>query len=91
MEGQYTADRRLSLDASGNVVEADDPSRVTLLVAKGGTLPMEDARRYGLVDDEGNPVARADAESDADADEAATEDAEAKPKRAASKRPATKK
>lgn len=45
----WTADRRLYLDQSGKVVEADDPTRVTLLVAEGGTIPLADAERYGLV------------------------------------------
>jgi len=48
---RYTADRRLYLDADGNVVEADNPARRTLLVAAGGTLDMDTARRYGLVAD----------------------------------------
>ena len=46
----WTSDRRLYLDKDGNVVEADDPSRVSLLVAKGGTVPLIDAERYGLVE-----------------------------------------
>lgn len=48
----HKSDRRLYLDAEGNVVEANDPKKRTLLVGKGGELPMEDARRYGLVGDE---------------------------------------
>lgn len=47
----HKSDRRLYLDAEGKVVEADDPSRAQLLVSKGGEIPMEDARRYGLVGD----------------------------------------
>lgn len=46
----HKSDRRLYLDAEGKVVEADDPSRAQLLVSKGGEIPMEDARRYGLLD-----------------------------------------
>lgn len=45
----HKSDRRLYVDANDKVVEADDPSRVKLLVGKGGEIPMEDARRYGLV------------------------------------------
>lgn len=45
----WTADRRLYLDKDGKVVEADDPTRQSLLVAVGGTIPLADAERYGLV------------------------------------------
>lgn len=48
--GQWTADRRLYLDVEGNVVEADDPARVQLLVAEGGHLPVEEAERLGLLE-----------------------------------------
>jgi hypothetical protein len=44
----YTSDRRLYLNADSKVVEADDPSRVSLLVPEGGTIPMADAEKYGL-------------------------------------------
>jgi hypothetical protein len=47
----HKSDRRLYLDAEGKVVEADNPSRAQLLVSKGGEIPMEDARRYGLVEE----------------------------------------
>lgn len=47
----HKSDRRLYLDANDQVVEADDPNRVKLLVGKGGEIPMEDARRYGLVNE----------------------------------------
>jgi hypothetical protein len=45
----WTADRRLYLDASGKVVEADNPARASLLVAQGGELLMDEAVRLGLV------------------------------------------
>lgn len=45
----WTSDRRLFLDAAGKVVEADDPTRATLLVAAGNDLPLEQAERLGLV------------------------------------------
>jgi hypothetical protein len=45
----WTADRRLYLDQDGKVVEADDPNRASLLVAQGGSIPLADAERYGLV------------------------------------------
>lgn len=44
----WTSDRRLYLNAAGQVVEADDPSRVSLLVAQGAALPADVAQRYGL-------------------------------------------
>ncbi len=49
----YTSDRELYLDDKGNVVEADDPNRLTLIASKGGKIPMEDARRHGLIADPG--------------------------------------
>jgi hypothetical protein len=33
-------------------VEADDPTRATLLIAEGQTMPIAKAREYGLVADE---------------------------------------
>jgi hypothetical protein len=55
----YTSDRRLYLNAEGKVVEADDPTRVSLLVNAGGTIPMADAEKYGLT----NPIAPAPAKA----------------------------
>jgi hypothetical protein len=46
----YIADRRLYLDKNGKVVEADDPTRATLLVSAGGALPEARARELGLLD-----------------------------------------
>jgi hypothetical protein len=45
----WTADRRLYLDKAGAVVEADDPTRATLLVPAGGALPYERAQALGLI------------------------------------------
>lgn len=45
----WTSDRRLYLDKAGAVVEAADPTKATLLVPAGGTLPLEQARALGLV------------------------------------------
>jgi hypothetical protein len=44
----YTADKRLYLDADGNVVDEGDPRAATLLVGEGGQLSDEDAKKYGL-------------------------------------------
>ncbi len=45
----YVANRRLYLDKDGKVVEANDPTRATLLVPAGGTLPEQQARDLGLL------------------------------------------
>jgi hypothetical protein len=50
---RWTADRRLYLDANDRVVEANDPTRVKLLVSAGNTIPLADAQRYGLVSNDG--------------------------------------
>lgn len=54
----YTADRRLYLDRDGNVVEADDPNRATLLIGEGGALLLDDAVRYGLANPDGTAIQR---------------------------------
>lgn len=59
----WTADRRLYLNAAGQVVEADDPTRASLLVAVGNSIPMAEAIRLGL----------AEAPAVTDQDEAAVE------------------
>lgn len=46
----WTADRRLYLDKEGKAVEADDPSRTSLLVAEGGSIPLDQAAQLGLVE-----------------------------------------
>lgn len=65
----YVSDKRLFLDAAGNVVDETSDARVSLLVGEGNSIPMEDAIRYGLVNAEGQPQelpqAPAEAESDA--------------------------
>jgi hypothetical protein len=53
----FTANRRIYLDGEGKVVEADNPARATLLIAEGQTMPIADARRYGLVADEASTPA----------------------------------
>lgn len=53
----YIANRRLYLDKDGKVVEANDPTRATLLVGVGGALPEARARELGLIDDEGKAKA----------------------------------
>lgn len=45
----WTADRRLYLDRAGKLVEADDPTRATLLAAgPGATIPYAQAEALGL-------------------------------------------
>ena len=47
----YRADRRLYLTADKQrVVEHDSPDAAFLLAGKGGEIPMEDAKRFGLVE-----------------------------------------
>lgn len=73
----HKSDRRLYLDAEGNVVEQSDPKKVKLLVGKGGELPMAEARQYGLVQDEpGDAAAEAKAENRREAAQKPVETAE---------------
>jgi hypothetical protein len=49
----YKATKRLYLSVDGTrAVEEGDPQANTLLVNEGGELPLADARRYGLVQEE---------------------------------------
>lgn len=66
-DNSYTADRRLYLNKDGKVVEADDPTRTTLLVGKNGRLSAEDAAKYGLMN---QPAPEEKAQSDAPANKA---------------------
>lgn len=50
MAGGYVADRRLFLDKDGKVVEENDPTKASLLVGVGGTLPYDRAQALGLID-----------------------------------------
>lgn len=48
----YKADRRLFLDESKTIaVEESDPRARYLLVGEGGEIPIDEARKYGLVED----------------------------------------
>lgn len=89
-KGDYVADRRLYLDKDGKVVEAKDPTKASLLVAAGNTLPEEVARKYGLIQEEeegaksaviaSDPTALAQIESGEEAEgELEAEDDDAKP------------
>lgn len=51
---EWTSPRRLYLDAGGEVVEANDRRRVSLLVGAGGSILQSLAVKLGLV---GEPVA----------------------------------
>jgi hypothetical protein len=63
-KNDFVSDKRLYLDKDGNVVEEKDPNRLTLLVAAGGRLPMEQAQKYGLVKaDEADAVLTSDGET----------------------------
>lgn len=67
----YIADRRLCLDGDGDVVEADDDTRVSLLVAAGGVLPIERAIALDLVSHETD--AMSDDETDLETDDFETD------------------
>jgi hypothetical protein len=66
---KFTSDRRLYLNGEGNVVEADNPKRKTLLVGEGGQLDMAKAREHGLIgepaESEGVQIVSAELEGDA--------------------------
>lgn len=58
----WVSDSRLYLDKDGNVVAENDPAKLTLLVAKGGSLPFATAQRYGLTVADTAPLAVAPVE-----------------------------
>lgn len=47
--GDYVSPARICVTADGELVSADDPRGVRLLVGEGGTLPRSEAERYGLI------------------------------------------
>jgi hypothetical protein len=67
-EGQYTSQERVYVDKDGNRVDAKDTARHRLLVAAGGSIPMEDARKAGLLNEEGK-------QGEADSEAANSDDA----------------
>ncbi len=52
----WTANRRIYVDAFGNVVHERDPSRRTLLCPRGGQIPYSTALELGLVEKAAEPV-----------------------------------
>lgn len=48
-KNDWCSPERLYLNAQGKAVKADDPARVSLLVAAGGCIPMAQAQGLGLV------------------------------------------
>lgn len=53
---EYHGDKRLFVTADRErVVDEGDPEAAFLLVAPGGSLPIEDAKRYGLIKPEAEP------------------------------------
>jgi hypothetical protein len=48
----YKADQRYYLNSKGQAVPEGDPDAQSLLVAAGNEIPLADARRYGLVQEE---------------------------------------
>lgn len=61
MAESYTSDKRVYVDKAGKVVDEKDPARHSLLVAVGGSIPMETARAAGLLSEE-SPDASPEAE-----------------------------
>jgi len=51
--GQWISPRRLCVTSDGRIVTEDDPAAAFLLVGAGGSLPMAEAERYGLLREEG--------------------------------------
>ena len=51
-KNDFVSNKRLYLDKDGKVVEADDPNRHSLLIRAGGSLPYEEAQKYGLIEGE---------------------------------------
>jgi hypothetical protein len=49
-KNNYVSNERLYLDKDGNVVDEKDPNKHSLLVVKGGSLSMEEAEKYGLLE-----------------------------------------
>lgn len=54
--GKVLIDRKLWLDAEGNVVEDGDPTAATLLASEGKRLPIAEAKRHGLVGEDGKLI-----------------------------------
>jgi hypothetical protein len=52
----WTANRRIYVDAFGNVVHERDPSRRTLLCPRGGQIPYATALELGLVEEKQKPA-----------------------------------
>lgn len=61
----FVSDKRLCLTKDGQVVEDGHPDAVSLLVGKGGTLSLEEAKRYGLLKAEKESKAQEPAENKA--------------------------
>lgn len=82
---QFVSSERIYVDADGKAVGHDDPSKVSLLVAEGASIPLADAQKAGIADSEGNPIdwrgkgsgEAADAEGQNAPAEPADEDADA--------------
>lgn len=83
-KNDYIATERLYLDKDNNVVKANDPKKLTLLVAEGGRLPIEKATQYGLTNPEPaltaedkTALSNIQSQSEADAEMAAEDDDDA--------------
>ncbi len=50
-KAMWRSTERIYTNAEGVIVDRKDPSRATLLVAAGGSLPLADAQALGLVEE----------------------------------------
>lgn len=71
--GNFVADKDYFADKDGNLVEADDPNKVTKVVSAGLTLSAEEAAKYGLSNEA------------SEAEDAGEADEEAAPRRSSKK------
>ena len=75
-KGDFISDKRVYADKDGNLVDAKDPARHTLVVAEGGSLSQDKARSYGLLKDDSAPEAVSAPADEADGEGAIDEVAE---------------
>lgn len=53
---EYVSDVRICLTADGRLTTEDDPAAVRLLVAAGSSIPVAEARKYGLIAEPSPPA-----------------------------------
>lgn len=75
-DNEYTSEERLYLNSKGEAVGEKDPDRQSLLVAAGGSIPIERARELGLVNEEGESAGRAGEANESEAEDGAMDPTE---------------